>query len=103
MHLHVRDRSRQTATDEEIFNVAASEQRVLVSADTDFGTILAQRRTSLPSLVLLRRSSRRRPADQVALLLANLPSIEEELQTGCVAVIEETRLRIRRLRLGTDN
>ena len=36
----------------------------------------------------------------VALLLANLPAMEPELRRGCVAVIEETRVRVRRLPLG---
>jgi predicted nuclease of predicted toxin-antitoxin system len=38
----------QAATDEEIFEVAINEGRTIVSADTDFGTILALRRTAQP-------------------------------------------------------
>jgi predicted nuclease of predicted toxin-antitoxin system len=33
--MHVRDRGMQAETDEEIFELASSEDRVLVSADTD--------------------------------------------------------------------
>jgi hypothetical protein len=36
--------------DSQIFERAAAEDRIAVSADTDFGTLLAQRRTSLPVL-----------------------------------------------------
>lgn len=37
---HVRDHGLQAATDREILDRAAAEQRVLVSADTDFGTLV---------------------------------------------------------------
>ena len=100
--VHVRDYGLQTAADETIFDRAASEERILVSADTDFGTILALRRERNPSLLLFRQERDRRPEHQAALLLANLAGIEPELDKGCVAVIEPARLRIRRLPIGED-
>jgi Domain of unknown function (DUF5615) len=37
--IHVRDRGLQTAEDHDIFALAADEDRILVSADTDFGAL----------------------------------------------------------------
>lgn len=94
--MHVRDRGMATAKDEAILSLAEQEQRVLVSADTDFGTLLAMRRTRQPSFLLLRRLDRR-PLAQLAVILANLPRVEESLAEGNVVVLEDKRIRIRRL------
>jgi len=93
--IHVRDIGLAAAADLEIFDRAAAEDRVLISADTDFGTLLALRQARKPSVVLFRGATPRRPADQVLLLVANLPRIEGDLLTGAIVIIEPARLRIR--------
>lgn len=97
--VHVRDLGRAGASDLELLVVAADEDRVIVSGDTDFGELLARTNRSRPSIVLLRRQAGRKAAQIASLLLANLPAVEDDLRAGAIVVVDEDRLRIRRLPL----
>jgi predicted nuclease of predicted toxin-antitoxin system len=94
---HVGDYGMHAAADDAIFERAKSDDRILVSADTDFAALLALRAESRPSLILFRQAQGRRPERQAKLLLANMPAIEEPLQSGCIVVFDDARLRVRRL------
>jgi predicted nuclease of predicted toxin-antitoxin system len=97
--VHVRDLGLHAAEDEALFDLAAEQDRVIVSADTDFGTLLALRSSTKPSVILFRHSAARRPEVQVRLLLAQLDQLEEALAAGSLVAIEATRIRIRALPL----
>lgn len=96
--LHVHDLGMSGADDQAIFDHAANDERVVVAQDVDFGTILALRQAVRPS-VLLFRLRQKSPMAIGAVLLANLAGVLGELESGALVVIEDSRIRSRRLPL----
>ena len=94
--IHVRDLGLASATDHEILIKALAEERIIVSADTDFGTLLALSDLAKPSFILFRRTDKR-PVSLLMHLLANLSQTEKDLNKGAVVVFEDNRIRIRSL------
>jgi predicted nuclease of predicted toxin-antitoxin system len=85
------------ARDPDVLERAQADERVLVSADTDFGGLLSRSHATGPSVLMIRRPAGRRAAEQSAIILANLDQIAEDLIVGAVVVIGDDRIRIRRL------
>lgn len=100
--IHVRDLGLAAADDETIFEHADRDQRVIVSADTDFGTILAMRNAASPSVILFRGATPRNPIGQVKLLIANLAAIAPSIERGAVVVLEPQRIRVRSLPMSSS-
>ena len=98
--LHVRAIDLHRSDDVVIFDRAAAEDRILVSADTDFGTLLALRSAREPSVILLRKGTPRRAEPVARVVLAVLPQIEPALVAGAIVVLEGGRVRIRNLPIG---
>lgn len=88
------------ATDAVVMATARVEGRVLVSADTDFGALLAcPARPRRPSCSC-RRASNRRAEQQARLILDNLAVVADDLEAGAVVVLGKATLRIHRLPIG---
>jgi predicted nuclease of predicted toxin-antitoxin system len=82
-----------------LIDQALSPAVAIEPADTDFGTLLAIRKQTSPSVILFRHGSQHRPAGQAVLLKANLPQIVGALEAGSIVVIQPDRIRIRSLPL----
>ena len=81
-----------SASDLAILEAGRTQNRIILSSDTDFGTLRASMRASAPSTILVRRLSNRRVDELAALILANLDDLTEPLENGAVVVIEESRI-----------
>ena len=96
--VHVIDCGLAGQPDERVLAQAVEDGRVLLSADTDFGEILARSRDQAPSVILFRRTDR--SAESLGMiLLANLDVVADELDKGAFVVVTDDRMRIRALPL----
>ena len=80
--VHVRDIGMVSATDPVVIDEARAQGRVRISADTDFGTLLARTHATTPSFLLIRRASGRRASEQAAIILNNLNVARADLDAG---------------------
>ena len=95
--VHVRALELQRSGDLAIFERAAAEDRIVISADTDFGTLLATRSAQKPSVILFRGRGSRKPEALAHAILSNLPPLVDALQSGSIVTFEPTRVRVRAL------
>lgn len=94
--VHVTDLDLHGAADDDVLAAAADTGRIVVTADTDFGTLLALSNAPRPSVILLRRAGRRAP-ERAQAILTVLELVAEQLMRGSVITVEGSRLRIREL------
>lgn len=95
--VHVAEVGLLSATDQVIMDWTREDRRVVVSNDTDFGTLLAQQGASGPSFVLFRQLQDRKADSLVSLLLANLDAVAGDLEGGAVVTLTPRHLRVRSL------
>jgi predicted nuclease of predicted toxin-antitoxin system len=95
--VHVVDLGLVTADDDRILGRAAQDDRVILTADADFGALLAIGGLAKPSVVLLRSADHLGPQGQAALVLANLSQLASDLEAGAVASISRGSVRVRNL------
>jgi predicted nuclease of predicted toxin-antitoxin system len=82
--VHVRAYEMQEATDREILARALDEDRIVVSADSDFSTILASQEAERPSFILFRETNVRVARDYLDLLLSEF-KLGGHSRSGCLS------------------
>jgi predicted nuclease of predicted toxin-antitoxin system len=98
---HIAEYGLEGAPDDEVMARARRDQRVVITYDADFATMLVLGGEALPSIVLF-RDQRRRPEELARLLLENLDQLEGSLTNGAIAVFDAARVRVREFPLEPD-
>ncbi len=93
---HVVEIGYTNTSDFKIIEFAAESGEVILTHDTDFGTILALSGANKPSVILFRLQATNN-ATYLFLLQKNINSFLENLILGALVVIDEDKIRIRNL------
>lgn len=97
---HLRDEGLQRLPNGEIFQKAASEQRIVLTFDLDFGEILAASGGQIVSVILFRLRNTR-TAFVIQRLADVLNNSSAELSQGAIVIVEDGRHRVRNLPIGS--
>jgi predicted nuclease of predicted toxin-antitoxin system len=96
--LHLREQNLIRLSDAEILEKATREQRVILTFDLDFGDLLATGTHSFPSVIIFRLRDET-PRSVTARLQQLLAQRTPEIENGALVIVEDARLRLRRLPL----
>ena len=96
--IHTGEVGMATASDQEILLFAEKENRVIVTLDADFHSILAVTNAEQPSVVRLRREGLKGP-DLARMIEMVWENIEDALVDGAMVTVTETSIRMRSLPL----
>jgi len=86
-----------------IFDKAAAEDRIVISADTDFGALLAARNVPKPSVIQFRGPGSRTPDALSRAILSNLSQRADALERGSIVTFEPSPVRVRALPINTTS
>lgn len=96
--VHWSDVGTPSASDDEIIGWAAEHDRVVVTSDLDFGSILATSARHKPSVIQLRQG-RHDPGSMGLTLLAAIDATADDLRKGAILTVGPGRHRVRLLSL----
>ena len=97
--IHVADARLPSNADEAILACAEQENRVVVTMDADFHSLLAAAGATHPSVIRLRVEGLKGPA-LAELVMTILRVVEADLLSGAAVSSDGRRVRVRRLPVG---
>ena len=96
--VHARDLGFHSHSDAALLAYGKREGRIVLTFDLDFGDLLAAAGDALPSVVLIRTYNQR--AESVTPRVIDVAErFGQELTSGALIVVEDARIRLRRLPL----
>ena len=96
--LHTGEIGLSRYTDKQILEYAQSEQRIIITSDSDFHAILALTNAPAPSVIRIRLEGLRGP--ELALLIKRIwPKIEPQIKKGAMVTVTKSGIRIRSIPL----
>jgi predicted nuclease of predicted toxin-antitoxin system len=94
--VHLADEQLYRLPDTEVLDKATAEQRTVLTADLDFGALMALSGRRLPSVVTFRLTDMR-PANVNRHLRAVVESHADDIEAGALITVSGHRARVRRL------
>ncbi len=95
---HTGDIGLSRASDEQIIDYARRENRIIITLDADFHTIIAVENAQTPSVIRIRQEGLK--ADKLAELIKRIwPKIQSQIETGALVTVNEKSIRIRNIPL----
>lgn len=89
-----------SVSDEEVMKMALQEERIIITFDNDYGELVFKRRMPAAGVIFLRIQDF--PPELPAELIKNLLSIKEISVKGFFTVLEEGKLRQRKIQRASD-
>lgn len=100
--VHTGDIGLARASDREIIDYARIEDRIIVTLDADFHTILAVENASSPSVIRIRQKGLK--ASQLSALIRDIwPKIQTQLNAGALVTVTDKSIRVRSIPLIEEN
>ncbi|HNQ93179.1 MAG: DUF5615 family PIN-like protein [Anaerolineales bacterium] len=96
--VHAKNINLETASDSIIMNRAATEERIVITANLDFGTLLAQSKRDTPGVILF-RGGNYSEAEMRELVARVLETVKPDALKRSIAIVDKRRIRVTRLPL----